>query len=211
MNIDLEGMKPGAINIQLYNGLIRVTNPKTGGHQLYQIRTDRKEHYKVRHVEIGHYMSESYVLFSPAATINERGELNLLSTLEKSKRAPIIRQHLKILDYPTHMIEHHGLIYSSRTTCRRCGKKLTDYDSVLRGIGPDCIEHWHLGEHARRFKHMHDTERFGELRQAVRDDEMMLAYLALGYIEQDEVRHAARHYLNELLAHRQRTALAQSA
>ena len=207
MNIDLSGMKQGAINIQLYNGLFHVENPKTGNHQLYRIVSHRKEKYKKRYIEQGHYMSESYVLFNTIGTIDERGEAKILDSLVNSKRAETIHKHLRILDHPHHYMSR-GLVYSSRTTCRRCGAELTDYDSVITGIGPVCIGHWGLKEDAQRLKKGTDSSRFGELRQAVRDGEMKLAHLALGYIEQDEVRHTARQYMYEI---RDRIVLRKSA
>lgn len=208
MNIDLSGLKQGAINIQLYNGLIHVENPKTGKSQLYRIVSHRKEGYKTRYIEQGYYMSDTYVIFSAIGTIDERGEVHILDSLTRSKRAHTIHKHLNVLNYPCHMMEQKGLRYAACTTCRRCGAELTDYDSVITGIGPVCIKHWGLKEHAQRLKKGTDSTRFGELRQAVRDGQMQLAYLALGYIEQDEVRHTARRYMYDI---RDRVMFAQSA
>lgn len=208
MNIDLSGLKQGAINIQLYNGLVHVTNPKTGNIQLYRITSHRKEKYKTRYIEQGHFMSDTYVLFNNIGKIDERGEVSILESLQHSKRAETIHKHLNILNFPYHFMAQKGLLYASCTTCRRCGAELTDYDSVLTGIGPVCIGHWGLKEHAQRLKKGTDSTRFGELRQAIHDDDMPLAYLALGFIEQDEVRHTARRYLYTI---RERAALAKSA
>ncbi len=162
-------------------------------------------------------MSETYIIFKPIASICERGKLTLLKELEQVDYVDRLRKHLDVLNYPLHMQEQVGLVYASQTTCRRCSAELIDYESVHTGIGPKCIGYWGLKEEARRFKAMDDGQRFGELRHLLAQPELeahdiRAAYLILGYMEQDEVRHTARHYMHQCLEHiRHNPSLQKSA
>lgn len=212
-------LKEHTINVHLYNGDVFVTNPRTQNTQAYKIihyspgknLIPKDIQRNKRLVQINYAPQGARMRFKTFATLDPFGVAQLDERFADPKHGDYFEKHLNILLDPYTYQEKYGLVYSSTTTCRRCGRQLTDDDSVLTGIGPKCIEHWGMKEDSRRIKKLDDGARFGELRSFAQQQDFLRAYLALGFIEQDELRTHARLYLRDLDRRRQAQPFKHSA
>ena len=188
-------------DLRLFNGLITVTNTRTGNHQVYRIHTEKKTWKKADGVErterfrkiakkvTRKHGSWDFVNF---AKIDDNGLVFLFPEFRDAQH----RVHVSILLHPERQAEEHGLDYQVSCTCRICGRALTHPDSIKSGIGPVCIGYVGLSEFAKKIKRMSDEERFSELRSACHGKRMGEALIAFGYIDEPKQRDAAKHYIN---------------
>ena len=181
MNTDTE------YSVELFNGHLTVTNPTTGGVQIYRIRTEKwgpkRNKRKVRVVakKVGRD-------FESFAIVNGEGEVKPFRKFDDKTH----RAHASIVANPEGWISKHGFGYQVECTCRECGRELTDPDSIRSGIGPVCIKHLGLHQQKLLFKSMDDGELFGEFRSALADRDWELARLAWGWMTSPDYRESAK-------------------
>ena len=119
------------MNVLTHNGEITLTNPKTGGHRTFRIKTCKKgnlEGKRILSMLIGPNNEEDYL---GIGFVDENGIYiwrKYQGTMYEKTAECLVR------------IKELGLIHQFSTKCRRCNRLLTDGTSISLGIGPECIK-----------------------------------------------------------------------
>jgi hypothetical protein len=114
-----------------HNGEITLKNPKTNNHRTLRVKTVKKGNLKGKRIIsllIGPDNTSDYL---GIGFVNDNG----VSVWNKYKGT----QYEKVLNC-IHKIDQFGLEVHFDTVCRVCNRKLTHFDSILSGIGPECLK-----------------------------------------------------------------------
>jgi hypothetical protein len=129
------------VDIKRYNGKLTVTNPATGLHRTFRIKTMLKGPLKgmrVLQLLIGADNQSAYKGF---AFVQPSGKVNVWTKCKGEQNSPSVFQQLAmIVERSEWYAQHRGLEYQYSVRCRRCNRELTDPESIEAGIGPICRE-----------------------------------------------------------------------
>lgn len=122
-------------SILTHNGSITITNPATGGHRTFRIRTQKDDANfapgkRIVSLLTGTDNEASYTGFG---FVFDRGIV-----LWKKRRTAIFKSYKDMLENPAKWEEKHDLEYLYEGQCRRCNRTLTVPESIKTGIGPIC-------------------------------------------------------------------------
>jgi hypothetical protein len=116
-------------SILTHNGIITISNPATGNHRTFQIKTAKKGNLagkRILSMLIGPDNTNDYL---GIGFVDESG----IKIWNKHKNTLFEKTANCLL-----RIEELGLISQFSTKCRICNKELTDPISISTGIGPIC-------------------------------------------------------------------------
>lgn len=119
------------MNYLTHNGNITLTNPKTGNHRTFLIKTAKNGGLKGKRIVsllIGPDNTNDYL---PVAFVGKTG-VSVWKRFEGTQYERVVKALEKI--------EQFGLIVNFEGRCRVCNKKLTTPESVKSGIGPICAK-----------------------------------------------------------------------
>lgn len=125
-----------AVDIVRYNGKLTVTNPATGQHRTFRIKTAMKGDLKglrVLQLLVG---SDNQIDYRGFAFVQPSGKVSLWKKFQGTDFAKLAM----IVERSEWYAEHRGLEYQYSVRCRRCNRELTDPQSIEAGIGPYCRE-----------------------------------------------------------------------
>lgn len=117
------------MNVLTHNGEITLTNPKTGGHRTFRIKTVKHgalEGKRILSMLIGPDNENDYL---GIGFVTENG-IQIWRKHQGSMYEKCAKCLLKF--------EELGLIHQFSKKCRRCNRLLTDGTSISLGIGPEC-------------------------------------------------------------------------
>lgn len=135
MNTNTLNSEIQTIDLAKYNGEITITNPETGNHRTFRIRTMRKDSKFApgeRIIELldGPDNEDNYRGF---AFVKGDGRVIVWT----KKRGGVFDAYARMLSNPD-PYQERGIIYQMSIRCRVCSRKLTDPLSISLGIGPKC-------------------------------------------------------------------------
>lgn len=119
------------MNVLTHNGEITLTNPKTGGHRTFRIKTCKQgnlEGKRILSMLIGQNNENDYL---GIGFVTDEG-----IQIWRKHQGSLYEKAAKCLL----RIEELGLIQNFEGKCRRCNRKLTVLESVQSGIGPECAK-----------------------------------------------------------------------
>lgn len=123
-------------DLKRYNGTLTVTNPATGQHRTFRIKTVLKGDLKgmrVLQLLTGQNNETDYRGF---AFVQPTGRVSLWKKFAGTDFAKLAM----IVERADWYAEHRGLEYQFAVRCRRCNRLLTDPESIDAGIGSYCRE-----------------------------------------------------------------------
>lgn len=134
-----------SVDIVRYNGTLTVTNPATGQHRTFRIKTVMKGQLKglrVLQLLIGPDNQSDYKGF---AFVQPSGRVTVWTSCKGReengvKTQSVFEQLAMIVERSAWYAQHRGLEYQYSVLCRRCNRELTDPESIASGIGPICRE-----------------------------------------------------------------------
>ena len=116
-------------NVLSHNGIITISNPKTGNHRTFRIKTVKSgklEGKRILSMLIGPNNEQDYL---GIGFVGDDG-IYIWNKYKNTMYEKTAKCLLKI--------EELGLISQFATKCRVCNRKLTRPDSILSGIGSKC-------------------------------------------------------------------------
>lgn len=124
------------VNLATHNGTLTLTNPATGEHRTFRVKTqpdDAKFAPGQRIVSLltGPDNTSDYTGF---AFVNELGHVYCWT----KKRGTIYERYARMLTDLAGVIERNKLEVNFEGRCRICNRPLTTPESVESGIGPVC-------------------------------------------------------------------------
>lgn len=122
------------INLAKYNGYITVTNPETGEHRTFRIRTYTKGNLKGRRAVGLLYGPDNTTQYRDFGFVNPDGRIYVW----KRFRDTVYEKLANVLNFAGWFAEHKNIQFDSSIKCRRCNRDLTDPESIELGIGPVC-------------------------------------------------------------------------
>ena len=122
--------------LETHNGTITVSNPATGQHRRFRVRTQKED---------ARFAPGSRIVGMLTGPNNERdytgfGFVQPDGTIKvwAKHRGTQMDRFARMLERPQHESEMFGLVFDWEARCRKCGRKLTDPISLTLGIGPTC-------------------------------------------------------------------------
>lgn len=120
-----------------HNGCVTISNPATGNHRTFRIRTQSKDSTfrpgeRIVALLDGPDNTTNYLQFG---FVNADGTISLWNRYRNSE---VFQQYTKLLMAPEVWSKNHGLRYQVEGRCRVCNRLLTDPESISSGIGPVC-------------------------------------------------------------------------
>lgn len=125
-----------SVDLARYNGRVAISNPATGGHRTFRVRTksDRSDFapgQRVVELLVGPDNGEDY---QPFAFVGDDGRVHVW----RKKRGGSFDTFADMLNRAEWWRVRRGLQYRTEVKCRRCNRDLTDPLSIDLGIGPIC-------------------------------------------------------------------------
>lgn len=126
-------------SIATHNGKITITNPKTGNHRTFRIRTQADSAnfapgQRIVSLLTGPDNQEDYRGFG---FVTEEGRILVWRKKRGNGKPSEFDIFARMLTEPERY-EAEGVTYQFSTRCRRCNHELTDPTSISLGIGPVC-------------------------------------------------------------------------
>lgn len=126
-------------DIARHNGEITVTNPVTGAHRTFRVRTclgGDLEGKRVVELLIGSDNTGDYRGF---AFVTERGRVAVWTKCRGSQeQRSDFEVFADMLARPKVWADRRGVVYQIAGRCRRCNRLLTHPESIADGLGPTC-------------------------------------------------------------------------
>ena len=122
------------IDLVRYNGRLTVTNPATGNHRTFRIRTimnGKLKGMRTIGLLIGANNESDYRDF---AFVQPTGKI----TIWKRFSGTVFAELATIVERHEWYAAYRGLVYQYSVRCRRCNRELTDPESISIGMGPYC-------------------------------------------------------------------------
>lgn len=127
-------------NIRTHNGCVTITNPATGQHRTFQIRTQPADARFAPGERIVSMLAgpDNQHAYRGFGFIKPDGSV----VLWKRCRTDFFERVVPLLQNPARF-QSLGIEYDIEGHCRRCNRLLTVPESIRSGIGPTCAEHEH--------------------------------------------------------------------
>jgi len=122
--------------ISTHNGTITVSNPNSGNHRTFKIRTQKLDAKfapgkRIVSLLTGEDNGSDYTSFG---FVSDTGKISLWRKFYDTKYEKLA----ELLEYPDRAIALWGMEYQWAAKCRVCNHELTDPISISLGIGPTC-------------------------------------------------------------------------
>jgi hypothetical protein len=118
--------------ITTHNGILTVVNKKTNGHRTFQIKTAKNGPLKGKRIVsmlIGPNNEQDYL---GLGFVQDNGFVNVWN----KHKGTVYEKTLEVLNHLND--DKLPLEVLFETTCRACNRKLTNPESIISGIGPEC-------------------------------------------------------------------------
>ena len=120
------------MTILTHNGTLTVTNPKTGEHRTYKISTVKQGPLAGKRILSYMYGTDNTSEYKGFAFVTEQG----VSLWGKYKGQDFFEKSARMLAN----IDKYPVEVLFATKCRKCNRKLTNPESIISGIGPECAK-----------------------------------------------------------------------
>jgi hypothetical protein len=122
--------------IATHNGTITVSNPATGNYRTFRIRTQKPNARfapgaRIVSLLVGPDNTEDFRHFG---FVTADGRVNVWERFKGQQYDRFAR----MLSNANNEAVKFGLVFQWKATCRKCGKALTDTESLRTGLGPTC-------------------------------------------------------------------------
>lgn len=123
-------------DITVHDGRLTITNPATGNHRTFEIRTVQKGNLEGKRILSLLTGSNNTADYQGFAFVDEFG-VKLWNRFNNGDSS--WKTFASMIESPRKWVER-GLQYQIEATCRRCGRVLTHPESIKTGLGPICAE-----------------------------------------------------------------------
>lgn len=122
-------------SIRTHNGAVTITNPATGNHRTFEIRTQAEDAKFAPGQRIVALLTgpDNTADYQGFGFVGEDGHV----TVWKKHRGTVYETYARMLEHPDAW-EQKGLTYQVEGRCRKCNRRLTDPTSIETGVGPTC-------------------------------------------------------------------------
>jgi len=120
--------------IATHNGNVTISNPATGGHRTFQIRTQKADASFAPGERIVSLLTgpDNWRNYRGFGFVKSDGRI----VLWRKNRTDTFRKFADMLENPERYADR--VEYMAESKCRVCNKKLTTPESIESGIGPVC-------------------------------------------------------------------------
>ena len=122
--------------LETHNGTITVSNPATGQHRTFRVRTQKEDAWfapgsRIVGMLTGPNNERDYTGFG---FVQPDGKIKVWA----KHRGTQMDRYAQMLERPQHESEKFGLVFDWSAKCRRCNRELTTPESLIRGLGEIC-------------------------------------------------------------------------